>query len=220
MADHDIAGRTRQDTLARLSTPLSNTLMWELDGAQLSLDLGADEILLAALGRTVARTIGDGVVAVDVAGDGRPVLRPDSDLPSRVGGFTTIYPVSLTCATVQQASATETLGAVHRTLAAVRDAGHGVLQYFHAPTALQLAAHAPSDILFNYVGMVPQSMPVRETLPSLGHALELRVYRSAGVLHLDWWYDSCRFDHSTVEELTEQFPLALIELTSEAVPPI
>jgi hypothetical protein len=35
---------------------------------------------------------------------------------------------------------------------------------------------------------------------------------------MDWWYDARRLDAATVEELTEQFPLALIELTSEALP--
>ena len=36
------------------------------------------------------------------------------------------------------------------------------------------------------------TMPVRETIPGLGHAIELRTYRSGGLLHLDWWYDTRR----------------------------
>jgi hypothetical protein len=40
------------------------------------------------------------------------------------------------------------------------------------------------------------------------------------MLHLDWWYDTTRFDHYTVEELTEQFRLALFEMTSDAVAPV
>jgi hypothetical protein len=39
-------------------------------------------------------------------------------------------------------------------------------------------------------------------------------------LHLDWWYDTSRFDRYTVEELTEQFPFALLEMTSDAVAPV
>jgi len=38
------------------------------------LGVAADEILLAALGRTIARTIGEGVVAVDVTGEARWLL--------------------------------------------------------------------------------------------------------------------------------------------------
>jgi phthiocerol/phenolphthiocerol synthesis type-I polyketide synthase E len=231
VVDHDVLERPHADDLARLSAPLTSVLTRELDGAQRELGMAADQILLAALGRTIARTIGDGVVAVDLAGDGRSVLEPDVDLRRTVGWFTTIYPVPLTCATAQQASATKTLADVRRMIAVVPTNAVG---HVYAPTALQLATHPPSDIFFSYLGTVPAlpsgegpvqfdsdaAMPVRETLPGLGHALELRVYRVAGLLHLDWWYDTRRLNRSTVEELAEQFPLALIDLTTEAIPPI
>lgn len=234
VVDHDAAEQPRANDLARLSAPLTTMLTWELDGAQRVLGLATDEILLAALGRTIARTIGEGVVAVDLAGDGRSVLGPEVELQRTVGWLTTIYPVPLACASPHRASATTMLATVHRTLAAVPNRGisYGLLRYLHAPTALQFAAQPPSDIFFSYVGTVPElssgegpvqfdiDTAVRETLPGLGHALQLRVYRTAGLLHLDWWYDRRRFDRSTVEELAEQFPLALIELTSEAIPPI
>ena len=60
-------------------------------------------------------------------------------------------------------------------------------------------------------------MPVRETLPGLGHALELRVYRTAGLLHLDWWFDTRRLQPADVKTLAEHFPVALTELTQEAI---
>ena len=56
-----------------------------------------------------------------------------------------------------------------------------------------------------------------ETLPGLGHPLELRAYRHGGVLHVDWWYDRRRVRSSTVEALAEQFPATLIGLIDEAV---
>jgi phthiocerol/phenolphthiocerol synthesis type-I polyketide synthase E len=137
---------------------------------------------------------------------------------------------------VQQASATTTLTDVRRALSAVPGSaiGHGLLRYVYAPTALQLAAQPPSDVFFCYLAAVPEApygagpvqfdtdaaMPVRETVPGLGHALQLRAYRTGDVLQLDWWYDSRRLDRVTVEELAEQFPLALIELTSEAIPAV
>ena len=46
------------------------------------------------------------------------------------------------------------------------------------------------------------------------------MYRADDVVQLDWWYDTRSFDPYTVEELAEQLPLALIELTSEAMPPV
>jgi phthiocerol/phenolphthiocerol synthesis type-I polyketide synthase E len=85
-------------------------------------------------------------------------------------------------------------------------------------------------VFFSYLGTIPElpqvdgpvqidmdpAMPARETLPAFGHAIELRVYRHAGVLHLDWWYDTRRMDRGTVESLIDQFPTALAELTSNA----
>ncbi len=47
------------------------------------------------------------------------------------------------------------------------------------------------------------------------HPLALHIHRDTETtMHLDWRFDSRRFDHCTVEELAEQFPLALIEVTS------
>lgn len=175
VSDHDIGATGRPEKPVRLSTRLASELTAELDWAQQSLGLAADEILLAALGRAIARTIGDGVVAVDIARDGRLVSQP----------------VYLTCA----------MGAHY---------GFG-----------QIASHALSEIYFNYLGTVREvsSNETASETPNLYHALELRVYRTTDLLHLDWWYDTRRFYPSTVEELTEQFPLALIELTSDAIPP-
>ena len=109
--------------------------------------------------------------------------------------------------------------------------GHGLLRYVYAPTARLLAAERPADIFFSYVGTIPElppaegpvqfdmdpAMPVREMLPGLGHAIELRVYRTSGLLHLDWWYDTRRLERATVAELMEQFPVALSELIQEAI---
>ena len=160
---------------------------------------------------------------------------PDVDVHRTVGCFTPIYPVPVPCVSSRKASATAMLGAVHRALGAVPNCGigYGLLRYIYAPTAMQLAVQPPSDVFFSYLGTVPAlpsseqrthadidpAMPVRDSRPGLGHALELRAYRVDGLLHLDWWYDTRRLDRSTVEELTEQFPLALIELTSEAISP-
>jgi hypothetical protein len=188
IADYGVAEGTRSSTMQRVSAPPTSELAAELDGASSWLDVAPDALLLAALGRTIARVIGDGVTAVDVTDDRRWLL----------------HAVPLICATAQHASATGVLTDVHRALA----------------TAPSYPADASSELLLNYVGAVPEgSMPVHETPPGLGHALEVRVYSSADMLHVDWWYDAARFDSYTVEELSEQFGLALVEMTSDADAP-
>jgi len=188
VVDHEIAHGTAP-VLEKLSTPPSEEVTAEVDGATDWLGVAADEILLAALGRTIARTIGDGVVAVDVTGERRWLL----------------HAIPLLCATSQQASPTEMLRDVHRTLSGVP------------------ATSAPlsSEVFLNYIGLLADGTdPSYETPPGLGYALELRAYRTDGLLHLDWWYDTTRFDRYTIEELTEQFPLALFEMTSDAAAPV
>ena len=175
IADHETIDAPRAADLTKISAPLDSTLTGELDGAQWYLGLTGEEILFAALGLAIARTIGEGVVPVDVAGHSGSV--------------------PLSCTSAGLATATESLSAVHRSLS-------------DAPRTPKVAVEAPSEIHFSYLG----------TEPARRYALELRAYRADGLVQLDWWYDTRSFDAYTVEELAEQLPLALIELTSEAVP--
>jgi phthiocerol/phenolphthiocerol synthesis type-I polyketide synthase E len=224
------------DDLVRLSSTLTVAETTEIDDARRRLRAPIEEILLAALGRTIAATVGDGSLAVDLGGPGRSVLKPDVDLRRTVGWFTTVYPVALTCAKSQDASARQLMDDVHDTLKAIPHygIGYGLLRYMYAPTARLLAATPPADIFFSYVGTIPDlpsvpagdapiqfvadtAMPVRETIPGLGHAVELRVYRAAGVLHLDWWYDSRRIDPARAGSLADAFSTTVMGLTREAV---
>ncbi len=190
LTDYDPEGRPRVEDLALVAAPLSPLLTMELDGAAKVLRLTSDEIILAAMGRAVERTIGGGDLAVDVPGYG-----------------TRVHSMALYCAGPGHVHADEMLAGVHHALdeLAVRRMVHGV----------------PDD---------PRSQPVSNVLfangdsaatrPHQGHVLELRAYRDGDVVALDWWFDARSFESYTVEELAEQFPLALIELTSEATPPI
>ena len=233
VGDPAITGAPCGSDLVSVSSVLSGELTIAVDEAQRALRIPADEILLAALGRTIACTRGEGVAAVDLAGHGRLVLKPDVDLHRTVGWFTTVYPIPLDCATQQRASAMELLDGVHRSIDAVPHygIGHGLLRYVYAPTSRRLGALPQPDIFFSYLGTIPElpvlegpvqldmdaAMPAREMLPGLGHALELRVYRTAGLLHLDWWFDIRRLQPSEVKMLAEHFPVALTELTQEAI---
>ncbi len=99
VASSEVSEPPGVDDLERLSSTLSVSETTEIDDARRRLRLPIDEILLAALGRTIAATVGDGGVAVDLGGPGRSVLKPDVDLRRTVGWFTTVYPVVLNCAT-------------------------------------------------------------------------------------------------------------------------
>jgi phthiocerol/phenolphthiocerol synthesis type-I polyketide synthase E len=219
--------------LARIASALTVAETTEIDDVRRRLRVPIDEMLLAALSRTIANAVGDGTVAVDLNGEGRSVLKPDVDLRRTVGWFNTIYPIALSCA--KGDGAKQLLDDVHNTLKAVPHygIGYGLLRYLYAPTARQLGATSPADIYFSYIGTIPDlpplgddvairfdsdtALPVREAIPGLGHGIELRVFRTAGVLHLDWWYDSRRIDASTVHSLADGFSRTLLELIREAL---
>ncbi len=220
--------------LARLSSTLDPSETAEVDDARRRLRVPIEEILLAALSRAIATTIGGGAVSVDLSGPGRSVLKPDVDLRRTVGWFSTVYPVALNCDS-ESISARQLLDDVHATLNAVPHygIGYGLLRYLYAPTARVLGAARPADVSFAYLGTIPDlpSLPsdaapvqvdadtalsVREVNPGLGHAVELRVYRAADVLHLDWWYDTRRVDAATAQSLADGFARAALGLVREA----
>ncbi|MDX1891024.1 hypothetical protein [Mycolicibacterium sp. 050158] len=190
LTDYDADGRPFIEDLDKVASPLPELLTLELFGAADALGLTSGEILLAALGRTIARVIGSGAVLVDVPGYGASV-----------------HPMVLPCTAAQYLDADDMLEGVHHALdsLAVRHVVHGV----------------PND---------PRSQSVSEVLfvnadeavvrPHLGHVLELHAYRNGDTVALDWWYDTRSFEPYTIAEFAEQFPLALIELTSEATPPV
>ena len=243
IAGSDVAGPPDVGDLTRQSTMLTVSETSELDDVRRRLGLRVEDVLLAALSRTIAATggaarpatsgSGNGVMAVDLAGAGRSVLRPDVDLHRTVGWFTTVYPVALRCAG-ENVSAAELLADVHATLDGVPHygIGYGLLRYLYAPTAQALGALRPADIFISNAGTVPDlapwssddapvqfdtdaESPVREAIPGLGHAIELRVYRSRGQLHLDWWRDSRRIDPAAAESLAARFSAALAGLIQE-----
>lgn len=236
VAGPEISERPAANDLVRLSTTLPAAETGEVDDARRRLRLPVEELLLAALARTVAATVGEGTVTVDLGGRARSVLKPDVDLQRTVGWFTAIHPVSLSAVPAERAGARTVLDEVRETLKAVPHygIGYGLLRYLYAPTARALGAARRADVLLSHVGTIPDvpkgqpedapvrfdsdtAMPIRDTVPGLGHALELRAYRNSGALHLDWWYDSRRLGPTDVEAFATQYSSALVELTREAV---
>lgn len=215
ITDFDADGAPGIDDLHRYTAPLSGVLSRELDGAARELGVPVEHLLLAALGRAVARTIGGGVVAVDVT---RPMRAEfGTDVGRTVGPLPTTRTIELGCAGAGEVDATQMILDVRAAVAAAVPREAGLV---------------PSELALSYIGPVPDPIqcdlpaqidgdwaaPVREVVSGFGHAVELRACRSGGVMYLDWWYDARRCAEYTIEELAEQFPHALVEITSESIP--
>ncbi|OBC13557.1 hypothetical protein A5784_31515 [Mycobacterium sp. 852013-50091_SCH5140682] len=170
-SDYPTATPSRESDMATMTSALDDVLGAELAGARAAMGSSAEEILLAALGRTVARTIGEGVLDVDV----------DGDLVRRA---------SVACSSHRSLSGYDLLTTVTRSAAPSHD-------------------RSCADVHFGYDhGGRGSSAPT-------GYLLSLHVHPDSGAgLKLEWTYDTRGFDPATVAELAEQFPLALIEVTS------
>jgi hypothetical protein len=131
-----------------------------------------------------------------VIGPGRAAVDVAAAKERSGGGLAVLRRLTVDCVPATEVDATEMVQTVRR--------------------ALDEASADPTDVadvLFSY-GMTA----IDGEHPGPAHTLELRAYHDGDVVHLDWWYARRQFEPYTVEELTEQFPLAVIELASEAMP--
>ncbi|TFV57980.1 acyltransferase domain-containing protein [Mycobacterium sp. PS03-16] len=235
LADHQVTDPPRTHDMVRLGTTLSEVDTEDLDRARRMFQYTVQELLLAALSRAVGDTVGEGVLQVSLEGDGRSVLKPEVDARRTVGAFTALYPAALTCVRSETSRADQLLDEIHQQVQSVPHQGisHGLLRYLYGPTARAFSAVPPPDLYLSDAGVAPEfdladspvrldadaAMPLRDTVSGTGHAIELRLFRSAGRLHLDWWYDTRRVAQGTVEGLAARLPVALRQLIAEATVP-
>jgi phthiocerol/phenolphthiocerol synthesis type-I polyketide synthase E len=231
LADRHVTDPPGSEDFVRIGSTLRPDQTENLDRVRRLFQSSVEEVLLGALSRTVAHLHGEGVLAVTLAGDGRSVLKPEVDARRAVGPFATLYPFPLRCA--GSTPATQLLDEIHSALEAVphHGIGHGLLRYLYGPTARAFAPVPLPDVFVSNEGVVPDlasgdgpvqfdidaAMSLRDKVPGLGHAVELRVSRSSSGLHLDWWYDARRLSESTVRTLAEQLPVVLTGLLDDAL---
>jgi amino acid adenylation domain-containing protein/non-ribosomal peptide synthase protein (TIGR01720 family) len=127
-----------------------------------------NDVLLTALAVAVDRwralhgVADDGAdVLVDLEGHGREDVFEDVDVARTLGWFTTVFPVRLAPGTTDWASFVDGGDAVGPALRRVKEGlrafpdrglGHGVLRHLDPATRDDLAAPAPPQVLFNYLG--------------------------------------------------------------------
>ncbi|MGW2515355.1 condensation domain-containing protein, partial [Streptomyces scopuliridis] len=180
-----------------------------------------DDVLLAALARTLRTWTGRERTAVAVEGHGREELFGDLDLTRTVGWFTSIHPVAL--ALPDGDDRASALMSVKEQLRAVPDRGlgYGALRHLAADGApgRALADAAEPRISFNYHGRFDGSAGatglLRATLPAVGqdhHPAEERAHLidvigvvAAGRLTFTWTYSTELHRPATVERLARDF---------------
>ncbi|MFJ6618052.1 non-ribosomal peptide synthase/polyketide synthase [Kitasatospora sp. NPDC091335] len=190
-----------------------------------------NDVLLSALGRTLARWCGRATVPIGVEGHGREDLFPGLDLSRTVGWFTAEFPLALRVD--PEAGWHDTLRSVKEQLRAVplRGLSHGALRQLR-PSALPDGAAAP-QVGFNYHGqwdtragadgLLRGSLPPagRDTDPDEPRPYLLDVVGAVqdGRLELGWTYPPAVYDEATVRDLAEQTLRALRELAEHCASP-
>ncbi|MEU3522502.1 non-ribosomal peptide synthase/polyketide synthase [Streptomyces sp. NPDC038707] len=189
-----------------------------------------NDVLLSALGRTLARWCGRDTVLLGVEGHGREELFEDVDLSRTVGWFTAEYPLALRVA--PDAGWHDTLRSVKEQLRAVPLHGlsHGALRHL-VPGSPLGGAPAPK-VGFNYHGQWDTDGTdglFRAALPPAGrdtdpdeprpYLLDITGVVQHGRLELGWTYPAAVYDEATVRRLAEDTLTALREITEHCAGP-
>ncbi|GAA1979887.1 non-ribosomal peptide synthase/polyketide synthase [Kitasatospora viridis] len=191
-----------------------------------------NDVLLSALGRTLAHWCAGETVLIGVEGHGREDLFEELDLSRTVGWFTAEYPVALTIGQ-QDDWVRDTLRSVKEQLRAVpgHGLGFGALRHLAADPAL---AELPSpQVGFNYHGQwevgAAETGLFRSALPPVGrdsdpaqerpYLLEVTGVVQDGRLELGWTYPPAVYDEPTVRELAERMCQALREIVAHCAEP-
>ena len=160
---------TRSVTVA-LSPGETRALLQDVPGAYRT---QINDVLLAALGRVLARWTGGERVLIDLEGHGREQdLLAGSDLSRTVGWFTAIFPVAIS---MPPGGWDAALKSVKEQLRAVphRGLGYGALRYLADGT--DTAGDPGPAVSFNYLGRLDQAFPAGGLVHAIHHGLDAGV---------------------------------------------
>ncbi len=194
-----------------------------------------NDVLLAALARTLAWWTGERRVLLHLEGHGREDLFPGVDLSRTVGWFTALFPVLLDLSDAWGDA--EELKAVKEQLRAVpaHGIGYGILRYL-APEdegRSELQRIPQPEISFNYLGQFDGTV-AGEALFALAHEpmgpshapggrrahlLDVNAAVEDGILRVRWSYSRDLHRPETVEALAERYAAELRALVEHCCSP-
>ncbi|MEL6326072.1 MAG: condensation domain-containing protein [Cyanobacteria bacterium J06626_23] len=193
-----------------------------------------NDVLLTALGQTIAAWTGQPQVLVDLEGHGRETLDEASDLSRTVGWFTSLFPVCFECDPARTPGAA--LKAVKEQLSRIpqRGAGYGVLRYLGSGEIQQsLRSQPQAQISFNYFGqfdqaieqsdwfhLAPESSAADRSLENQRpYVLDVSGFILDGQLQLRWVYSPALHRQETIEHLAQCYLTALRSLIQHCLSP-
>ncbi|GAA4316747.1 hypothetical protein GCM10023149_13950 [Mucilaginibacter gynuensis] len=174
-----------------------------------------NDILLAALSKTLCDWAGQQKVIIGLEGHGREAISESIDSSRTVGWFTSLYPVML-------AAENDTDGLIKGVKEELRripekGLGFGVLKYINKIDALQ--SRDPWDIVFNYLGQLDKAVSAGNWLSradeEIGQSVSAANYSDAklsvncfivqGELVMNWGYSTKHYRAETIKTLGETY---------------
>ncbi|VXD10550.1 Non-ribosomal peptide synthase, involved in Hassallidin biosynthesis [Planktothrix serta PCC 8927] len=185
------------------------------------------ELLIAALGKTLNQITQKTTFQIIMEGHGRDELSSDLDITRTLGWFTTLYPFCLELSS-QDLTVKNLVRTVKEQVRSVPKCGfgYGLLRYLNPETADDLALESPSQISFNYLGQVRGESGQNRLLNLLNEDVELTRHPEGncphiidvmaivveGQLRVDWLYSSQLHQEETVNQWAESFQQNLAEI--------
>ena len=185
-----------------------------LDETVPALRVRVHEVLIAALGKCLARWTGNGTVQIDVETHGRESLSDEYDLSRTVGWFTSMFPLAFSVE--EQESLQETLVRVQSQLGSIANNGvdFGIAKYLASDNSVrQSLSSMTSEVLFNYLGAIDELVPrdcwIRYHEPlklsrgpntDRAHLIEINAMVVNGKMQVDWTYNQADFKSATVHD--------------------
>jgi len=182
------------------------------------------ELLLAALAKTLSQITQNSSLQIMMEGHGREELSGELDITRTLGWFTTLYPLRLELAS-SNLDPQNLIKTVKEQFRAVpqRGFGYGLLRYLNQETL-----PTTGQISFNYLGQVRNESgknqlfrllnediePTRDAQGLRPHIIDINGIVIEGELRVDWLYSSNLHQETTIAQLAEYFHKNLIEILS------
>jgi len=196
-----------------------------------------NDVLLTALVLVVSRWTNSKPVLFNLEGHGREDIIDGVDLSRTVGWFTTMFPVVLKLLAIDLDNLGCALKSVKEQLRAIpnKGIGCGLLRYLNedAQIRAQLQTIPLPQISFNYLGQFTQVLNTSSLISPanekggqiqslLGHRpylLDINAIITNEQLQIDWIYSSNIHQHSTIENLAQEFIATLRDLIAHCLSP-
>ncbi|CAK15987.1 non-ribosomal peptide synthetase [Pseudomonas entomophila] len=226
-----LANRHRASVNTHLDAELTRQLLQQAPRAYRT---QVNDLLLAALARTLTNWSGQRHALIQLEGHGREDLSPTVDLSRTVGWFSSLYPLRLS-PDPQWATSIKT---IKEQLRGVPDKGigFGILRHLGSPAVRErLAALPVPRVTFNYLGQFDGSFtaaddalfvprgerlaPDQDEAAPLNNWLSINGQVYGGGLNLAWTFSQAMFDDATVQALADDYANQLRALIEHCLTP-